>query len=375
MTTHPAICQHPPMTPPPLQFTCTHESWPIAGTFTIARGSKTAADVVVVRLSRGGVAGQGECVPYARYGETVPQVLAALNAAKSEIERRPSVVKLWDMDMPKAALNALDCALWDLECKGSNLSAMHIASTAYGVFVRGLQRKYNLLDEAVEAESSIRNYLGYDAQPRELVTAYTLSLDTPDAMAAAAKAASARPLLKLKLGKDGDEQRLAAIREAVPNARLIVDANEGWSPDVLPRMLAACETYNVELVEQPLPAGDDEALRGLPRKTVICADESAHGIESLAALKGKYDAVNIKLDKTGGLTPALAMAHEAQAQGFKIMVGCMLATSLAMAPAFVVAQMADYVDLDGPLLLAKDREPAITYKGSLMQPPPRALWG
>jgi L-Ala-D/L-Glu epimerase len=177
------------------------------------------------------------------------------------------------------------------------------------------------------------------------------------------------------LGRTGDEHRLAAIRAAVPNAQLIVDANEGWLPDVLPAMLAACERVGVELVEQPLPAADDEALRGLSRSTIICADESAHGIESLATLKGKYGAVNIKLDKTGGLTPALAMATAAKAQGFKIMVGCMLATSLAMAPAFLVAQLADYVDLDGPLLLAKDRSPGINYVGSLMQPPPRALWG
>jgi L-Ala-D/L-Glu epimerase len=322
-----------------MQFQCTSESWPIAGRFTIARGSKTAADVVVVKLTRNGVTGQGECVPYARYNETVPQVLAELEAARANIEAGADAASL---ALPYAARNALDCATWDLQCKEGNKPGWEM--------------------------------LGH-AAPMACITAYTLSLDTPDAMAAAAKAATGRNLLKLKLGRDGDVERLKAIRAAVPNARLIVDANEGWSPESLPAMLAACAATGVELVEQPLPAGDDEALRGLARSTLICADESAHGIESLAALKGKYDAVNIKLDKTGGLTPALAMAVAAKADGFKIMVGCMLATSLAMAPAFVVAQMADYVDLDGPLLLAKDREPSIEYQGSLMLPPPRALWG
>ncbi len=320
-------------------FECETESWPIAGSFTIARGSKTAADVVVVRLTRNGVVGHGECVPYARYNESVPQVLAALEAVRTDIESGASADQL---PLPYAARNALDCALWDLGCKLNDTPAWQ--------------------------------QLGL-AEPVAQITAYTLSLDTPEAMAAAAKAATGRSLLKLKLGRDGDKDRLAAIRQAVPKARLIVDANEGWTADSLPDMLQACTQYGVELVEQPLPAAQDEALRGLPRTTIICADESAHGSESLPALMGKYDAVNIKLDKTGGLTPALAMAHQARTQGFKIMVGCMLATSLAMAPAFVVAQLADYVDLDGPLLLAKDRQPAITYEGSLMLPPPRALWG
>ena len=322
-----------------MQLECFTESWPIAGSFTIARGSKTAADVVVVKLSRNGFTGHGECVPYARYNETVPQVLAALEVARRDIESGADASAL---ALPFAARNALDCATWDLVCKESAAPAWH---------------KLGL------------------SEPVAQTTAYTLSLDTPDAMASAAKAATGRSLLKLKLGREGDVERLRAIRAAVPKARLIVDANEGWSTAILPAMLEACAETGVELVEQPLPAGDDEVLRGLPRSTLICADESAHGVESLANLKGKYDAVNIKLDKTGGLTPALAMAKQAKADGFKIMVGCMLATSLAMAPAFLVAQMADYVDLDGPLLLAKDREHAIQYQGSLMQPPPRALWG
>lgn len=325
-----------------MQFACAHESWPIAGTFTIARGSKTTADVVVVTLTRNGHVGRGECVPYGRYNETVPQVLSALEQAKTTIEAPNSLEQIAALALPLAARNALDCAMWDLLCKVSGRAAWEHA---------GLN------------------------EPQPVTTAYTLSLDTAEAMAAAAKAATGRTLLKLKLGRPGDENRLAAIRAAVPRARLIVDANEGWLPDVLPAMLAACTKYGVELVEQPLPAADDEVLRGLPRTTVICADESAHGFESLRRLRGKYDAVNIKLDKTGGLTPALEMAKAAKADGFKIMVGCMLATSLAMAPAFLVAQLADYVDLDGPLLLSKDRDNPVAYIGSFMQPPPRALWG
>ena len=325
-----------------MNFSATHQSWPIAGAFTIARGSKTSADVVVVTLSRNGFTGHGECVPYARYDESVPQILQALEAARPAIEALPSRNAIASLPLPCAARNALDCALWDLQCKEQDMPAWAMA---------GLSK------------------------PHALTTAFTLSLDTPEVMAAAAMAATGRTLLKLKLGKTGDADRLAAIRAAVPGARLIADANEGWLPDILPAMLAACEKYGVELVEQPLPADNDEALRGLSRNIIICADESAHGVDSLKALTGKYDAVNIKLDKTGGLTPALKMAEAAKANGFKIMVGCMLGTSLSMAPAFLVAQQADYVDLDGPLLLAKDRSSAITYNGSSMQPPPRALWG
>ena len=357
----------------------TAESWPIAGSFTIARGSKTNADVVVVTLTENGFIGRGEAVPYGRYNETVPQCVAALEAARNEINSLPlvgrarvgvapgSIVDLSKLDelssgrppplpspqgggrnylrnlnLPKAAQNALDCAFWDLEAKSTGKPAWQLAHLK---------------------------------QPVATITAYTLSLDTPEAMANAAANAAHYPLLKLKLGRDGDVDRLAAIRSAVPKARLIVDANEGWNPEILPIMLAACEKYRVELVEQPLPAGNDEALRDMPRKTIICADESAHDIEGLHLLKGKYDAINIKLDKTGGLTGALALAQAAQNQDFKIMVGCMLATSLAMAPAFLLAQLADYVDLDGPLLLANDRKPGIVYHNGIMSPPPPALWG
>jgi L-Ala-D/L-Glu epimerase len=318
------------------------ESWPIAGTFTIARGSKTAADVVVVKVVESGHTGWGEAVPYPRYNETVADALASLEAAREAISAGIPRERLHELHLPKSAQNALDCALWDLEAKKSALPVWKLAS----------------LD-----------------QPQPVITAFTLSLDTPAAMANAAKAAASRPLLKLKLGKDGDVERLQAIREAVPNSRLIVDANEGWTAANIRTMLEACESFGVELVEQPLPADHDEALRGLICKTIICADESAHGKKSLPELKGKYDAINIKLDKTGGLTEALALARDAKKQEFKIMIGCMLATSLAMAPAFMLAQVADYVDLDGPLLLRKDRDPGFKFIGSLMQPPPRELWG
>jgi L-alanine-DL-glutamate epimerase-like enolase superfamily enzyme len=322
--------------------TVAHESWPIAGSFTISRGTKTQADVVVVTLTEDGVVGRGECVPYPRYDETVPQAIEALEAARGLIEAGLSRTEIARHIAPKAAQNALDCALWDLEAKRKGLPVWQLAGLA---------------------------------EPQPVITAYTLSLGTPEAMARAAAAAADRPLLKLKLGRDGDEERIAAIRQAAPKARLIVDANEGWSGAVLPRMLAACAKAGIELVEQPLPAASDEALRSIERQVVICADESAHDVDGLAALIGKYDAINIKLDKTGGLTGALALAQAARANDLKIMVGCMLATSLAMAPAMLIAQFADFVDLDGPLLLKEDRVPGISFAGSLMQPPPRALWG
>ncbi len=318
------------------------QSFPIAGTFTISRGSKTSAEVIVVELEADGFKGWGEAVPYARYHETVPQCLAALEAAKPALSKGTTRSQLAQLNLPKAAQNALDCALWDLDAKRSGKPVWQLVGLA---------------------------------APQARVTAYTLSLDTPEAMASAATKAAHMPLLKLKLGRAGDEARLAAIRAAVPQARLIIDANEGWTAENIEAMLACCKAHHVELVEQPLPQGQDDILRALKRDVLICADESAHDAASLAALKSKYDAVNIKLDKTGGLTGALQMAEAAEVQGFKIMVGCMLATSLAMAPAFLVAQRADYVDLDGPLLLAQDRAPAIKYEKDLMHPPPLQLWG
>lgn len=322
--------------------TFAHEVWPIAGSFTISRGSKTKADVVVARISEDGVTGQGEAVPYPRYGETVEAALAALESARSAIEAGAGRSELARLITPMAARNALDAALWDLEAKQKGLPVWQLA---------GLP------------------------EPRPQVTAYTISLGTAEEMASAAAAAAARPLLKLKLGREGDAERLRAIRRAVPAARLIVDANEGWAPQNLPSLLAACAETGVELVEQPLPAGNDGALKGLARQTVICADESVHGLDSLDGLAGKYDCINIKLDKTGGLTPALALAREAERRGLRIMAGCMLGTSLAMAPAFMLAGFATVIDLDGPLLLTRDREPGIRFDGSLMFPPPAALWG
>ena len=324
------------------KLTIAGERWPIAGSFTISRGAKTEAHVVTVTLAEGGHTGRGECVPYPRYEETVPQVMAALEDARSAIEAGISHDDIPRLLAPHAARNALDCALWDLRAKQAGQPVWQLA---------GLP------------------------EPKPVVTAYTLSLDSPEAMGEAAARAAHRPLLKLKLGREGDAERLRLIRRNAPESRLIVDANEGWTPDNLAEMLAACAEAGVELVEQPLPAGKDDALRAVDRAVTVCADESAHGLDTLDELAGKYGAINIKLDKTGGLTPAMALAHAARQRGLGIMVGCMLATSLAMAPAMLLTPFAEVVDLDGPLLLKKDREPGIRFDGSIMHPPPAALWG
>ena len=324
------------------KLTIREERWPIAGSFTISRGAKTEAHVVTVTLHDGAHVGRGECVPYPRYDETVPQVVAALEAARGGIEAGITRADVPALLAPHAARNALDCAVWDLEAKRAGLPVWQLA---------GLP------------------------QTAPVVTAYTLSLDTPEAMGEAAAKAAHRPLLKLKLGREGDRERLRLIRRNAPDSRLIIDANEGWTAETLADMLAACADVGVELVEQPLPAGNDEALRHVARAVTVCADESAHGLDTLDDLAGKYDAINIKLDKTGGLTPAIALARAAQSRDLKIMVGCMLATSLAMAPAMLLTPWADVVDLDGPLLLKQDREPAIRFEGSLMMPPPVTLWG
>jgi len=320
----------------------THESWPIAGSFTISRGSKTSADVVVVTLEEDGLTGRGECVPYARYGETVQGCISAIEEAAPLIADGLTRSTLPSAIGPKAACNALDCAMWDLEAKRRAVPAWRLAG----------------LDEM---------------RPRE--TAFTISLAEADVMAEQAAAAEGRDLLKLKLGRADDAARLRTIRKAVPAKRLIVDANEGWNEANLEEMLEACAEAGVEMVEQPLPADGDDFLARIMRPVPVCADESVHGVASLDALTGKYDAINIKLDKTGGLTPALELAYEGKARGFQLMVGCMVATSLAMAPAFLVGQQARYVDLDGPLLLQKDRLPAIRYDGAIMFPPEAALWG
>jgi L-Ala-D/L-Glu epimerase len=318
------------------------ERWPMAGAFAISRGVKTEAVVVVAELRDGDHVGRGECVPYPRYGETVEGVASAIAALRPDIARGLDREALQHAMPPGAARNALDCALWDLAAKRSGRRAHELA---------GLP------------------------QPQPLATAYTISLATPEAMAAAAEKAAARTLLKIKLGGAGDPARIAAVRRAAPRAQLIVDANEGWTAANLQDNLAACAQAGVALVEQPLPADRDAALAEFAHPIPVCADESAHATASLAALAGKYEAVNVKLDKTGGLTEALAMAHAAQDMGFALMVGCMVATSLAMAPAMLVAQRAEIVDLDGPLLLAGDRPHGLRYEGSRVHPPSPALWG
>jgi L-Ala-D/L-Glu epimerase len=319
------------------------ERFPIAGAFTISRGSRTEAAVVVARLSdEAGFSGQGECVPYARYGESVESVAALIAAQAEAVAAGLTRAELLERLPAGAARNALDCALLDLEAKQLGRPAHEI--------------------------------LGLTA-PGPAITAYTLSLGTPESMEAAARAAAARPLLKVKLGGAGDPERIAAVRRGAPDSRLIVDANEAWRPETLAENLAACVAAGVGLIEQPLPADDDAALAGMERPIPICADESLHDRAGLDALAGRYDAVNIKLDKTGGLTEAVMLAHEARARGLSLMIGCMVGTSLAMAPAMLLAHHADYVDLDGPLLLARDREPALRFEGSTIHPPEPALWG
>jgi len=318
------------------------ETWPLARVFAISRGSKTVAEVVVAEIAEGAVKGRGECVPYAHYGETAERVAAALAAMAPAVADGLDRKSLQAAMPAGAARNALDAALWDFDAKAAGKSAAALA--------------------------------GLPA-PRPLVTAYTLSLDTPAAMARAAAAAAARPLLKIKLAGPGDLERVSAVREAAPRARLIVDANEGWREADFVDFAAALGRLGVALIEQPFAAGADAALSRLPHPVPVCADESCHTRADLDRLAGKYEAVNIKLDKAGGLTEALALAAEARARGFKIMVGCMVGTSLGMAPAVLVAQRADFVDLDGPLLLARDRVPGLRYEGSTLYPPEPALWG
>ncbi len=318
------------------------ERWPIADAFTIARGVKTEAAVVVAEISDGTATGRGECVPYARYGETLDGVVAAIDAMRVALAQGLDRIGLQRAMPAGAARNALDCALWDFAAKAAGRPVHALAGRP---------------------------------APRALVTAYTISLGTPGAMADAATKAAGRKLLKVKLGGEGDTERIRAVRQAAPAAELIVDANEAWRPDTLSPNLTACAEAGVTLVEQPLPANDDSALATTARPIPVCADESVHDRASLAALVGKYDAVNIKLDKAGGLTEALALADAAERLGLRLMVGCMVATSLSMAPAMLVAQRADVVDLDGALLLARDRPDGLRYEGSLVHPATLALWG
>ena len=326
----------------PRRLTVLCESWPLAGVFTIARGSRTEAKVLVVEIREGEAVGRGECVPYARYGESLDSVAAQIAGVAPDIERGRGRDWLQSAMPAGAARNAVDCALWDLDAKLAGQPVWDLA---------GLP------------------------EPGPVTTAYTISLDTAEKMAEAARAEARRPLLKVKLTGDGDIERLRAIRAAAPDSRLIVDANEAWSAedlDDLPDMLAR---LGVEMIEQPLPAGSDDALLGYISPIPICADESCHDSDSLPQLAGKYTMVNIKLDKTGGLTEALKLHAAAEKAGFAIMVGCMVGTSLAMAPAVLVAQGAAMVDLDGPLWMRRDREPGLAITGSTMMPPEADLWG
>jgi len=321
-----------------LEISVRAETFRLAEVFTISRGSRTEAKVLTVKVSDGGLVGWGECVPYARYDET-------LESVTEEIEGLPETFtrdELQGLLPGGAARNAVDCALWDLAAKRAGRRAWELA---------GLKA------------------------PGPEITAFTLSLDTAEKMEAQARKHAHRPLLKIKLGTPDDMVRLEAVRRGAPGAKIIVDANEGWSAEVYADLAPHLVRLGVALVEQPLPAGDDEALIGMERPVPVCADESCHDRGSLPKLKGKYDVVNIKLDKTGGLTEALALRDAALAEGYEVMVGCMVGTSLAMAPAVLVAQGAMVTDLDGPLLLAEDRDAPLRYDENGVYPPEASLWG
>ncbi|MEH6359447.1 MAG: N-acetyl-D-Glu racemase DgcA [Amylibacter sp.] len=319
--------------------TVQRDSFKLAQVFTISRGSRTQADVITVTLRQGSHSGRGECVPYARYGETADSVEAQIKSLPAAFSR----AELQNLLPAGAARNAVDCAYWDLEAKQAGKSVWQLA---------GLPK------------------------PKPEVTAYTLSLDTPEKMQASAAEHAFRPLLKTKLGGgEEDVARIKAVRAGAPNAQIIVDANEGWTPELYALLAPVLVDLGVAMVEQPLPAGADEALADLERVLPVCADESCHDRASLAALQGKYDMVNIKLDKTGGLTEALALKDAAIAQGFQVMVGCMVGSSLAMAPAVLVAQGVALVDLDGPLLLGEDRKNPLYFDAQGVHPATSNLWG
>ena len=319
------------------------ETWPIKGSFRISRGAKTAAEVVVVEILGKSVTGRGECVPYPRYGETSASVTAQIESLRPEIETGLSRERLQQSLAPGAARNALDCALIDLEAKTSRRSAADLLGLPASLPMR---------------------------------TAFTLSLDTPEEMAKAARvAAQTYRTIKLKIAGAGDLERVEAVRSAAPQARLIADANEGWSVHDLHRLTPELARLGVALIEQPVKAGDDDALLAFQSPVPLCADESCHTREDLPRIIGRYSHINIKLDKTGGLTGALALAQEATSAGLRVMIGCMVSTSLSIAPAMLLARFAEFIDLDGPLLLARDREPGIAYRDDELCPPTADLWG
>ncbi|WP_282181750.1 N-acetyl-D-Glu racemase DgcA [Aliiroseovarius marinus] len=321
-----------------MKISVTPDVFKLAQVFTISRGSRTEAKVLTVRVQDGDHVGWGECVPYARYDETLESVTDEIMGLPADITR----AALYDLLPAGAARNAVDCALWDLEAKRAGKRAWELAGLT---------------------------------APGPEITAYTLSLAEPAEMQAQAAKNAHRPLLKIKLGTPDDMPRLEAVRAGAPKSRIIVDANEGWSAEVYADLAPHLVRLGVDLVEQPLPAGEDDALIGMDRPVPVCADESCHDRTSLPKLKGKYDVVNIKLDKTGGLTEALALREAALAEGYQVMVGCMVGSSLAMAPATLVAQGAMVTDLDGPLLLAEDRETPLLFDDAGVHPPSAALWG
>ncbi|MEQ8307298.1 MAG: dipeptide epimerase [Hoeflea sp.] len=326
----------------PRQLSAMIESFPLTRAFNISRGAKTTADVVTCTITENGMTGRGECVPYKRYGETVEGVLKAIEAYAGAISAGATRQDLQSAMKPGAARNAIDCAMWDIEAK---LSGRRAALTACHIL------------------------------PRPVPTAVTVSLGDPSDMADEARAHSAQKLLKVKVGTSDDRARIHAVASAARDAEIILDANEGWDESNIREHLLLAAELHISLIEQPMPAGKDEILAHIPHPVPICADESVHTLADLEALADRYDAINIKLDKTGGLTEALQMRDHARELGFGVMVGCMVGTSLAMAPAVLLAQDADWVDLDGPLLLARDRSPGLSYSGSLVSPPPPELWG
>lgn len=317
--------------------------FPVAGVFAIARGAKRHVDVMTVEITQHGHVGQGEATPVYYHGETPETVLAQIDSVRAPLIAGAGREDLLGLLPRGAARNALDAALWSLEARIAGQPVWALASLS---------------------------------EPRPLITGYTISLDTPDAMEKAARAAAGRyPLLKLKLAGQDDLARVAAVRRGAPDARLIVDANEAWSGRDVAAEAEALLPFGVELIEQPLPVGEDHLLEGIHSPIPLCADESCQDRADLPRLAARYQAINIKLDKCGGLTEALHLAAEARAMGLDLMTGCMLGTSLGMAPAFLIAQQSRWVDLDGPLLLAEDRVPAIRFDGGLMYPPPQGLWG
>lgn len=318
--------------------TATPEVFALNRPFTISRGSKTEARVVSVSITRDGATGRGECLPYPRYGESQDSVLAAIATLPQDITRGDLQRAL----PAGAARNAVDCALWDLAAKQAGVPVWQLA--------------------------------GLPA-PRPVEIAFTLSLDSPDAMRAAAAANAHRAILKVKLGTPDDMPRIEAVRQGAPNTRLIVDANEGWTSEVYTDLAPHLLRLGVEMVEQPLPQGADDMLAEIARPLPVCADESAHDTAGLADLVGRYDVVNLKLDKTGGLTEALLARATARRLGLRVMVGCMIASSLSMAPAILVAQGADWSDLDGPVDLAQDRDHPVVYDDRCIHPAPPELWG